>query len=120
MKQRKSTVRKWMNHVISEVDNAIILAGGREIDLRLRKSDDGLRLYLRGDFNPDKREDMLRMAGILQPAVKDPALLATYADLTGDDQYTSDSELTLVGHMLDSAKVEVDEREVRMELYIAY
>ncbi len=120
MKQRKATARKRMNMVMCEVNNAIILAGGRSVDFRLRKEDAGLRLFVHGDFNPAKRHDLLSVAEILSPPVRDPALVETYWELTGDMLQIGNSELTLVGHMLDSAEVTVGEDQVDMELYLTF
>ena len=61
-----------------------------------------------------------RMASLLQPAVRNPALVETYWELAGEDQYTSDSEMALVGQMLDESRVVVEPGRVKMELYLAY
>lgn len=119
MKKRIMT-RRRMNHIISELSNALLLAGGRQIDLHLLREENGLRLRIEGDFSPDHQRGMEQMARLLQPRVRDPALAETYWELAGGDQYTSESELSLVGQMLDAAAVEVTEGRVRMDLYLAF
>lgn len=119
MKKRIMT-RRRMNHVASELSNALLLMGGRQIDLHLLREDNGLRLRIEGDFTPEHQRDMERMARLLQPQVRDPALVEAYWELAGGDQYTSESELALVGQMLDAAVVEVSEERVRMDLYLAF
>lgn len=120
MKKRMHQARMKMSCVIDELYTALFQAGGREVELRLVKEDGGLRLVVRGDYAPENRRLMERMAEILQPAVRNPALVETYWELAGGDRYTSDSELSLVGQMLDSARVEVREAEVEMDLYLAF
>ena len=120
MKRRMYRARRRMNHVISELSHALLLAGGREIDLRLVREDDGLRLHLEGDFQAEHQTAMERMAKLLQPLVRDPALVETYGELTGEDQYTEQGEIALVGQMLDRAQVELAGGQVRMDLYIAF
>ena len=120
MKQRKITARKRMNMVMCEINNAILLTGGHSVDFRLRKEEAGLRLFVRGDFDPNQRHDLLRVQEVLTPPVRDPALVETYWELAGDMMSTGGSQLTLVGHMLDLAKVEVGESVVEMELYLAF
>lgn len=112
--------RRRMNHVLSELSNALLLAGGRQIDLQLLREENGLRLRMEGDFAPEHQQGMERMARLLQPEVRDPALVETYWELAGGDQYTSESELALVGQMLSQAAVEVAEGRVRMDLYLAF
>lgn len=119
MKKRIMT-RRRMNHVASELTNALLLMGGRQIDMHLLREDNGLRLRIEGDFSPEHQHSMEQMARLLQPQVRDPALVETYWELAGGDQYTSESELALVGQMLDAAMVEVTEGRVRMDLYLAF
>ena len=120
MKKNMHMARRKMSHVIDELYTALFRAGGQEVDLRLLKEEEGLRLLVRGYFAPEHRHVMKRMAEMLRPAVRNPALVETYWELAGGDQYTSDSELNLVGQMLDSARVEVREAEVEMDLYLAF
>ena len=56
MKKRMSMARRKMSHVIDEVYTALFLAGGKEVDLRIVKEEEGLRLLVRGDFAPDHRK----------------------------------------------------------------
>ncbi|MDE7261529.1 MAG: hypothetical protein K2N78_05635 [Oscillospiraceae bacterium] len=118
--KRRIMARRRMNHVVSELSNALLLAGGRHIDLHLLREDDGLRLRIEGDFSPESQRGMERMVRLLQPQVRDPALVETYWELAGGDQYTSESELALVGQMLDAAAVDIADGRVRMDLYIAF
>ena len=119
MKKRIMT-RRRMNHVASELSNALLLMGGRQIDMHLLREDMGLRLRIEGDFALEHQREMEIMARLLQPQVRDPALVETYWELAGGDQYTSESELALVGKMLDAAVVEVTEGRVRMDLSLSY
>lgn len=120
MKKRMNMARRRMNHVVSEINHVMLLAGSREMNLRLVREDEGLRLYIQTCFSPENQHTVERMAVLLQPAVRDPALVETYWELAGEDQYTSDSEMALVGQMLDEAKIEIGPGEVRMELYLAF
>lgn len=112
--------RRRMSHVIDELYTALLRAGGKEVDIRLVKEEDGLRLFVKGDFEPEHRHDMERMAQMLQPEVRDMGLVEAFWELAGGDQYTSDSELTLVGQIIDGARVEVSENLVEMELYLSF
>lgn len=120
MKKHMHMARRRMSHVIDELYTALFRAGGVEVELRLVKEAEGLRLYVSGDYAPENRRLMERMAEMLQPAVRNPALVETYWELAGGDQYTSDSELNLVGQMLDDAKVRIGGDRVEMELYLAF
>lgn len=112
--------RRRMSHVIDELYTALLRAGGREVDLRLSKEEDGLRLFVKGDYAPEHRHEMERMAQMLHPAVRDMGLVEAFWELAGGDQYTSDSELALVGQIIDSAEVTIGENMVEMELYLSF
>ena len=122
MKQNKHihTARRKMNHVLDEIYTALLLAGGTELDLSIRREEQGLRLQARGNFLPERRQEMERMAEFLQPEVRSPALGEEYWALAGGDRYTTDSELALVGHMVDQATVKVEADRLALELYIAF
>lgn len=120
MKRNAHMARRRMSHVIDELYTALFRLGGKEVDMQLRREETGLRLLLRGDFPPESRRQVERMAEMLQPAVRNCALVEAYWELAGGDQYTSDSELSLVGQMLDEARVDVGEGEVKMDLYLAF
>lgn len=120
MKRRIYRARRRMNHVVSELYHVLLMAGGRDIHLHLTREDNGLRLRLEGDFLPEHQQAMERMAKLLQPAVRDPALVETYGELTGEEQYSGEGEIALVGHMLDESQVTVEPGRVKMNLYLAF
>ena len=112
--------RRRMSHVIDEMYTALFRAGGKEVDMRLVKEEEGLRLFVKGDYSPEHRREMERMAQMLQPKVRDMGMVEAYWELAGGDQYTSDSELTLVGQIIDSAKITLGESNVEIEIYLSF
>ena len=112
--------RRRMSHVIDELYTALLRAGGKDVDIHLSKEEDGLRLFVKGDYAPEHRREMERMSQMLQPAVRDMGMVEAFWELAGGDQYTSDSELALVGQIIDSAKVTLGEDTVEMELYLSF
>lgn len=120
MKKRIYRARRRMNRMISELSHILLMSGGQEINMKLTREETGLRLRLEGDFSPDHQREMERMAKLLQPLVRDPALVETYGELTGEEQYSDEGEIALVGHMLDESRVSVDQGRVRMNLFLAF
>ena len=112
--------RRRMSHVIDELYTALLRAGGKDMNIHLSKEDDGLRLFVKGDFSPEHHHDMERMAEMLQPAERDMGMVEAFWELAGGDQYTSDSELALVGQIIDDAKVTVGENMVEIEIYLSF
>lgn len=114
------TARRKMSHVVDEISAALLLAGGTELSLSMRREAEGFRLQVKGNFDPEHRREMVQMAELLQPAVRNPAMVEEFWELAGSDRYTSDSELALVGQMVDDAQVEVGQEELSMALYIGF
>ena len=112
--------RRKMCRAIDELYTLLLRSGGRAVDLHIRREAEGLRLLAEGDFAPAHRQDMERLGEMLQPAVRNPALVEEFWELAGGDQYTSDSELALVGQMADEARVQVGEDRVEIEVYIRF
>ena len=112
--------RRKMSHVIDEIYTALLRTGGNEVQLRIVREPEGLRLLAVGDFAAENRHHVERMAELLQPAVRTPALVEEFWELAGGDQYTSDSEIALVGQIIDQAEITVGEGQVEMNLYISY
>ena len=109
-----------MARIIDELYNALFLAGANEIDMKMNKTAEGLRLRLVSDFDPQVRHHVEKMGTLLCPEERNIALVETYWELAGGDQYSSDSELSLVGHMLDEADVKLEGNTVQMDLFIRY
>ena len=118
--KRLHLARRKMSHVIDEIYTALLRAGGSEVDLRIIREEEGLRLRAGGDFSAENHHHMERMAELLQPAVRTPALVEEYWELAGGDQYTSESEMALVGQIIDEAKITVEEQHIDLDLYIVY
>lgn len=112
--------RRRMNHIIGEIYMFLLHCGSTEVDLRILREEDGLRLLVKGGFQEEYREDIDRMAQLLQPAVRNTAMVEMYWELAGEDQYTGESEMALVGQMADEASLNVDGRQVSIELFVAY
>lgn len=120
MKKHINKIRRKMTLIISELNHTLLLAGCPEVELHLIREANGMRLRVHGAFDPAHQHSMERMADLLQPDVRNPALVESYWELAGRSQYTSDSEMALVGQMLDEAEVRLTEGMVDLDLYMAF
>ena len=75
---------------------------------------------MKSNYHPEHREKVDDMARLLQPVIRNPALVQSLWELAGGDQYSGDSILSLVGQMLDDAVVEVHENLIEMDLFIRF
>ena len=112
--------RRKMCRAIDELYTLLLRSGCEAVDLHIRREAEGLRLLAEGDFDPEHRQEMEQLQATLSPAVRNVALVEEFWELAGGDQYTSDSELALVGQMADEARVQVEEERVKIELYIRF
>lgn len=112
--------RRKMSRIIDEIYTALLHYGGEEVDLRITREADGLRLFVQADFDSAYRKKVERMGELLQPAVRSAAMVEMYWELAGEDQYTSDSEMSLVGQMANEAALTIEGNKVDIELFVAY
>ena len=112
--------RRKMGHILDEIYTALLHYGCVEVDLRIVREESGLRLFVNGDFHQEFAEEIERMGELLQPAVRSAAMVEEYWELAGEDMYSSESEMALVGQMADEAELRIEDGRVRIELFVAY
>ena len=122
MKQHKHLhlAQRKMRRVIDEIYTVLLRAGSREVCLRIVEEEDGLRLYAAGDFAEEKAPDMKRMGEMLRPDVRSPAMVEEFWGLAGGDPYTSDSELALVGQMVEEVELSAENCRLELSLLVPY
>ena len=112
--------RRKMSHILDEIYTALLHYGSDVANLRILREQEGLRLFATSNFVPEHRHHIERMAELLQPAVRSPAMVEEYWELAGEDQYTSDSELALVGQIADEAAVRIEGNRVEIDLFVRF
>lgn len=112
--------RRKMSRIIDEIYNALLHCGCGEVDLRIVREADGLRLLVQSDFQEEYLEEIERMGDLLQPAVRSAAMVEMYWELAGEDQYSSENEMALVGQMADELLFRVQEKQLHIEIFIKY
>lgn len=112
--------RRKMGHIIDEIYTALLHYGSREVDLNIVREDKGLYLLVDSNFEPEHLHHVKRMAELLQPEVRSPAMVEMYWELAGEDRYSSDSEMSLVGQIADEAAVAIDGNRVHIKIFVKY
>ena len=112
--------RRKMGHIIDEIYTALLHYGSREVALNIVREDKGLYLLVDSNFDPEHLNHIERMAELLQPEVRSPAMVEMYWELAGEDRYTSDSEISLVGQMADEAAVAIGGNKVHIKIFVKY
>ena len=112
--------RRKMGHIIDELYTSLLHYGSGDVDLHIKKEENGLRLMVKSNFSPEHTDHIERMGELLNPAVRSPAMVEEYWELAGEDQYTSDSEMALVGQMAEEAVLVIEGNQVKIELFVAF
>lgn len=112
--------RRKMSRIIDEIYTSLLHCGSEEVDLRIVREKDGLRLKVQADFNTEHLEEIERMGTLLHPDVRSDAMVEMYWELAGEDQYTGESEMSLVGQMANDATLNIDNNKVQIDLFVAY
>lgn len=121
MKKHKhhNLARRKMSRILDEIYTALLHYGSREIAMRVIKEDEGLHLFVCSDFSAEHLQDIERMSELLQPAMRSDAMVEEYWELAGEDQYSAEGELSLVGQMADAAELCIDGNRVEIKLFVA-
>ena len=112
--------RRKMGHIIDEVYTTLLHYGSGEVDLRIVREADGMRMFARSDFDPDYLEEIERMGELLQPDVRSEAIVEMFWELAGEDPYTGESKLSLIGQMADDTVFTIEGQNVSIEIFVAY
>jgi hypothetical protein len=57
--------RRKMGHILDEIYTALLHYGSEEVDLRIVREEEGLRLFVKADFHGEYLEDIERMGELL-------------------------------------------------------
>ncbi len=117
MKFANQMTRQKVSRILDELYTALFTAGAQDISIKIKRWDDGLTIAIESDYCPECRHKIEHLSKFLQPEIRNAALEETYWALVGSDRTGEDSELMLVGQMLDSADVFIYPEKVRMALF---
>ncbi len=112
--------RRKMARILDEIYTALLHYGSVDVRMRIIKEEDGLRLYVQSDFSPAHMDELRRMGELLQPAVKSAAMVEEFWELAGEDPYTSESEMALIGQMADEVAFVIQGETVKIEVLVKY
>lgn len=117
MNYANQMTRQKVSRILDELYTALFIAGAQDISIKIKRWDDGLSIAMESDYCPESRHKIEHLSRFLKPEVRNAALEETYWALVGSDRTGEDSELMLVGQMLDSADVFIYPEKIRMVLF---
>lgn len=112
--------RRKMGHIIDEIYTTLLHYGSEDVDLHIRREENGLCLRVESNFSLEHTQHIERMGELLDPVVRSAAMVEEYWELAGEDQYTSDSEMALVGQMADEVSLTITGDRVNIELRVLF
>ena len=120
MKHSNAITQEKMGRILDELYTALFAAGAHDISMNIKRWNDGLSICLHADYDPSMECKIQDLARFLQPEVKNNAFEETYWALVGCDRTGEDSELMLVGQMIDSADIFIEPYMVHLVLFKKY
>lgn len=112
----KSTVRK-MQKIIDELVFFFFSVGTEGIKLDLQHTDDGYRLICDSGYKKEERDRIRDLDKFLNVTERNDGLEEFYWQVAGVSASDNDSEIHLIGQMVDDVKLEIGENSVHLELY---
>ncbi len=98
-------IKKRISKTIDEMMLFFFSIGCQNINIQFDKVENGYRITLKGPFDPQKSESIKTLDKYLN-APKDASILECFWELAGESDMNTDSELYLVGQMIDSADIQ--------------
>lgn len=120
MKHATVITREKMSRILDELYTYLFTVGAQSIALNIKRWDDGFSISIESDYDPAMRHKIEHLSRFLNPEIRNASLEETYWALVGCDRTGEDSELMLVGQMLDSADVFIYDDRVRLALFKKY
>ena len=108
---------KKMSKIIDEMTGFFLRMGADDIQMELRKLSEGFQLKITSNYLPGQRERLEDLNRFLTVKEKDEGLEEFFWQVAGVSSFGSDSEIHLIGQMIDQAEVQIGERTVAVTLF---
>lgn len=112
-----NTTRRKMSRVADELFSYFFNnIGSIDVKLEMRQLEDGYELCLYSPYPPSARKEVVDLERFLNPAERNEGMEEYYWELAGGGT-GQDSQLMLIGQMLDRAEVTITETDVRLVVF---
>ncbi len=113
-----ATARK-MSKIADELINFFFAIGSKGVKMNLEDTGEGYLLTLSSQYDPQeqKRVNDLQKFLVVSKQERDKGLEEFFWELAGMNPEGDDSELHLIGHMLDKVDVNIWQDHVELALY---
>ncbi len=113
-----ATVRK-MSKIVDELMIFFFNIGSKNVQMDMRALEDGCELTLTSHYQPEmqRKIESLKRFLVVENKTKDAAMEELFWELAGVNSQAPESQLPLVGQMLDRASVEVEGDTVKLVLF---
>ncbi len=108
---------KKMSKIIDELMSLFFSAGAGEIKIDLKKKSEGYELTLESDYDPAERKKIRDLDKFLNVTEKNEGLEEFFWQLAGVSSFGHDSELHLIGQMVDQVQLDIESRKVKLALF---
>ncbi|MEM1484940.1 hypothetical protein V6615_08670 [Oscillospiraceae bacterium PP1C4] len=108
---------KKMSKIIDELFFFFFSVGSDDIKLDVKKKKEGYELQLESNYDPSQYKKVADLDKFLNVTKKNEGLEEFFWQLAGVSTLGQDSELHLIGQMIDRVKLDIRENMVKMVLF---
>lgn len=112
-----NTTARKMSRVMDELITFFFGIGSDSIQMDLSREPSGYGLTLKSSFDPAEREKVVELKAMLGVEEKDEAMEEFFWQLAGANRMGMDSELQLVGKMVDLRRMDITEDTAELVIY---
>ncbi len=111
--------RKKVTTIVDELTTFFFSVGSDDMVVKIKKKEDGFHIFFASSFDTKLRKAVEHLEENLTKG-RAPEIEESYWGLTGSGDFRDESELILVGAMIDSAQVEICEGYATLNLFRAF
>lgn len=110
------SVARKITKVADELIFYLLRAGSRNLKLDIQQDEEKYTIVIDSAYPSESRQAIRSLERMLLEANRDRSIEEEYWELMGMNGARYDSELQLVGMLIDNARVEIGDRTIHIEL----
>lgn len=103
--------------IVDELITFFYATGGTDYDIKIREDDEQYAIFFRSNYHPDHFPKIEQLCRYLNQG-RSPAIEESYWGLAGTGDLEDESEMLLIGAMIDHADIQVKEDEGVITFYL--
>ena len=108
--------KKKIARIVDELITFFYAAGGSDFDIKIREDDEQHAIFFRSNYDKAHMPQVEKLCRYLNQG-RSPSIEESYWGLAGGGDLEAESEMLLIGAMIDHADIKVQDDKITFYLY---